>query len=228
MTGIGIVGIGFMGMIHYLAAGKLSGAKVVALCSRDPAKLAGDWTSIQGNFGPRGTQMDLSAHAKYADVGDILADPEVDLVDLCVPNDEHAPLAIRALEAGKHVLVEKPIALTTAEADAMVAAARASGKLLMVAHVLPFFPEFAFAADAVANRKYGALRAAHLKRVIARPDWSRGIADADRSGGAAIDLHIHDTHYLSLVCGVPHAVQSRGVVEGNAVVHLATQYLYEQ
>src|SRR3954447_14383926 len=227
MVGIGIVGIGFMGMIHYLAAGKLSGAKVVALCSRDPRKLAGDWTSIQGNFGPRGTQMDLSTHARYRDIAEILADPTVDLVDLCVPNDEHAPLAIRALEAGKHVLVEKPIALTTADADAMVAAARASGKLLMVAHVLPFFPEFAFAAEAIKTGRYGALRAAHLKRVIAKPDWSRGIADADRSGGPAIDLHIHDTPYLSLVCGVPRAVHSRGVVEESAVVHLTTQYLYD-
>src|SRR6185437_12775364 len=125
------------------------------------------------------------------------------------------------------VLVEKPIALTTADADAMVAAARASGKLLMVAHVLPFFPEFAFAAEAIQGQRYGKLRAAHLKRVIARPDWSRGIADADRSGGPAIDLHIHDTHFLGLVCGVPRAVQSRGIVEGGAVQHLATQYLYD-
>jgi predicted dehydrogenase len=217
-----------MGMIHYLAARKLSGGRVVALCSRDAKKLAGDWTNIQGNFGPRGTMMDLSAHARHADVAALLADPSVDLVDLCVPNDEHARLAIRALEAGKHVLVEKPIALTTADADRMVAAARASGKMLMVAHVLPFFPEFAFAAEAVASGRYGALRAVHLKRVIARPEWSSGIADADRSGGAAIDLHIHDTHYLCLVCGVPQAVFSRGVVEGNAVVHLATQYLYEK
>jgi predicted dehydrogenase len=228
MVGIGILGIGFMGMIHYLAARKLAGGRVVALCSRDSKKLAGDWTSIQGNFGPRGTQMDLSAQARYPEVAGLLADPNVDLVDLCVPNNEHARLAVQALEAGKHVLVEKPIALTTADADLMVAAAKASGKRLMVAHVLPFFPEFAFAAEAVASGRYGALRAAHLKRVISRPDWSRGIADADRSGGAAIDLHIHDTHYLCLVCGVPQAVHSRGVVEGNAVVYLATQYLYDK
>ena len=59
MVNIGICGIGFMGMIHYLAA-QSGAASVVALCSRDAKKLAGDWTSIQGNFGPRGTQMDLS------------------------------------------------------------------------------------------------------------------------------------------------------------------------
>ncbi|MHC5541474.1 Gfo/Idh/MocA family protein, partial [Singulisphaera rosea] len=112
MVGIGIVGVGFMGMIHYLAAKGLAGGKVVAVCSRDPKKLAGDWTGIQGNFGPRGTQMDLSDVGRYADVAELLADPKVDLVDVCVPNDEHARLAIRALEAGKNVLVEKPIALS--------------------------------------------------------------------------------------------------------------------
>ena len=227
MVGIGIVGIGFMGMIHYLAARKVGGAGVVALCSRDRKKLAGDWTSIQGNFGPRGTQMDLSGVAGYTDLDALLADPKVDLVDLCVPNDEHARLAIKALEAGKHVLVEKPIALTTADADTMLAAARASGRLLMVAHVLPFFPEFAFAAEAVRSGRYGALRAAHFSRVISKPDWSQGVADADRSGGPAIDLHIHDTHFIGLLCGVPRAVHSRGVSEGGAVVHLTTQYLYD-
>jgi predicted dehydrogenase len=227
MVRIGIVGIGFMGMIHFLAASKLGGGQVSAICSRDPKKLAGDWTGIQGNFGPKGTQMDLSGISAYADFAGLLADPAVDLVDLCVPNDEHARLAIQALEAGKHVLVEKPIALTTSDAEAMVAASKATGKLLMVGHVLPFFPEFAFAREAVLSGKYGALRAAHLNRVIARPDWSSGISDSDRSGGPAIDLHIHDTHFVGLVCGVPKAVHSRGVIEGGAVVHLSTQYIYD-
>ena len=226
MVGIGIVGVGFMGMIHYLAAAKLAGGKVVALCSRDPKKLSGDWTGIRGNFGPKGTHVDLSHLNRHADVAGLLADPAVDLVDLCVPNDEHAKLAIRALEAGKHVLVEKPIALSTADADAMLAAARASGKLLMVAHVLPFFPEFAFAAEAVKSGRYGAIKAAHFTRVISKPDWSTGIADLERSGGPVIDLHIHDNHYIGLVCGPPKGVRSIGVVDGGSVVHLTTQYLY--
>ncbi len=217
-----------MGMIHYLAAQRASGLRVVALCSRDAKKLAGDWTSIQGNFGPRGTQMDLSALACYRDFEDLLNDPNVDLVDLCVPNDSHAPMAIQALQAGKHVLVEKPIALSTDAAGQMLAAARAAGKLLMVGHVLPFFPEFAFALDAVKSGRHGALQAAHLYRVISRPDWSSGIADPGRSGGPAVDLHIHDTHFIALSCGIPRAVHSRGVVQAGAVVHLNTQYLYDQ
>ena len=225
-VGIGIVGIGFMGMIHYVAARKLAGGRVTAICSRDRGKLAGDWSKIKGNFGPSGTTVDTSGLGRYADAGDLLNDPGVDLVDLCVPNDEHARLAIRALEAGKHVLVEKPIALTTEDADAMVAAAKMAGKMLMVAHVLPFFPEFAFAAEAVASGRYGKLRAAHFTRTIARPDWSAGIGDAERSGGPAIDLHIHDAHFVGLVCGPPRAVRATGVVDGGAVAYLATQYLF--
>lgn len=227
MVGIGIVGIGFMGMIHFLAARGLTGGRVVAVCSRDPKKLAGDWTSIRGNFGPPGEQMDLSGVAPYADFDRLLADPNIGLVDLCVPNDEHARLAIRALEAGKDVLVEKPIALNLADADAMLAAARGSGRKLMVAHVLPFFPEFAFALDAAKSGRYGRLLAAHLTRVISKPDWSGGISDADRSGGPAIDLHIHDSHFVNVLCGVPQRVRSRGVVEGAAVVHLTTQYDFD-
>ena len=112
MVGIGVVGVGFMGMIHYLAAQRAHGLRVSALCSRDPKKLAGDWTSIQGNFGPRGTQMDLSGVATCtATLRRCSPIRVVDLVDLCVPNDAHGPMAIQALKAGKHVLVEKPIAL---------------------------------------------------------------------------------------------------------------------
>jgi predicted dehydrogenase len=228
MVRVGIVGIGFMGMIHYLAAQKARGLKVVALCSRDTKKLAGDWTGIQGNFGPRGTQMDLSGLSCYKEFDELLADPDVDLVDLCVPNDSHSDMAIQALRAGKHILVEKPIALSTNSADEMVEAASTAGKMLMVGHVLPFFPEFAFALDAVQSGRYGALKAAHFLRVISKPDWSSGITDPARSGGPAIDLHIHDTHFVALACGVPRAVHSTGVVEGGAVVHLTTQYLYDQ
>ena len=227
MVGVGIVGLGFMGMIHYLAAQQASRLRVAAVCSRDLKKPAGDWTSIQGNFGPRGTQMDLSGLG-CSPTSKASADPTVDLVDLCVPNDSHASMAIQALQAGKHVLVEKPIALSTSSADQMVEAAKTARKLLMVGHVLPFFPEFGFALDAVRSGRYGALQAAHLLRVISKPDWSTGITDSGRSGGPAIDLHIHDTHFVALLCGIPRAVHSRGVVQGGAVVHLTTQYLYDQ
>ncbi|HEX5270882.1 MAG TPA: Gfo/Idh/MocA family oxidoreductase, partial [Gemmataceae bacterium] len=153
-------------------------------------------------------------------------DPDIDLIDACNPTHLHPDTALRALRAGKHVLVEKAIALDTKDADAMVAAAKQAGRLLMVAHVLPFFPEFAFAARTIRSGQYGKLLGAHFKRVISRPDWSAEIGDASKTGGPAVDLHIHDTHFIGLVCGVPGRVFSSGVVEGGAVAYLTTQYLY--
>jgi hypothetical protein len=135
-------------------------------------------------------------------------------------------MAVAALKAGKHVLVEKPIALETAAADRMVAAARDADRLLMVGHVLPFFPEFAYLAAAIRGGEYGKLLGGQFKRVISRPDWSSAIGDVAQTGGPAIDLHIHDTHFIRVVCGLPKQVFASGRVEGEAVVHLTTQYLY--
>ena len=168
MVRIGIVGIGFMGWIHYLATKHLRGAHLAAVCSRDPRKLQGDWRGIRGNFGPPGEQVDLSHVKKYDRLEALLADPDIDLVDICNPTDQHPATAIAALKAGKHVLVEKAIALRPEDADGLVAKARQCGKLLMVAHVLPFVPEFAYAAQAIRGGAYGKLLGGHFKRVISR------------------------------------------------------------
>src|SRR5262245_50889858 len=224
---IGIAGVGFMGMIHYLAAQKLSSARVTAICTRDQKKLAGDWTSIRGNFGPAGTHMDLASIKRYPEFDQLLADPDIDLVDICTPPHLHPPMAIAALQAGKHVLVEKAIALTVADADAMVAAARSANRLLMVAHVLPFFPEFRFTAAAVRNQQFGKLLGGHFKRIISRPDWSADIGDAAKTGGPAVDLHIHAIHFTGLLAGVPAQVFSSGLTAPDgSVEYLTTQYLY--
>src|SRR3712207_6870312 len=69
-----------------------------------------------------------------------VADPSIDAIDICAPNYLHAPIAVAAARAGKHVLVEKPMAMSVEEADAMVAAAREAGVVLMVAHNLRYVP----------------------------------------------------------------------------------------
>jgi predicted dehydrogenase len=200
--------------------------RVSAIQSRDPGKRLGDWRGIRGNFGPPGAVMDLTgvrAHEQYADV---LADPEVDLVDLTVPTGQHEAMAIAALRAGKHVLVEKPIALDVAAADRMLAAAREAGRLLMVAHVLPCFPEFRYVLEAVHSHRFGKLLAGHFTRVIAAPDWSAAIADLAATGGPALDLHVHDTHFIRTIAGRPREVIAFGHFEDSVVKHLTTLYRY--
>jgi predicted dehydrogenase len=228
MVRIGVIGLGFMGMAHVAGARSVKGARVVAIATRDPRKRAGDWSGIQGNFGPRGGHVDLPKLriAACADYHDLLADPRIDLIDVCLPTDQHERVVVEALQAGKHVIVEKPIALSVQAANRMVAAATQAGTIFMVAQVLPFFPEFAFAARVVKRGTYGALRAAHFRRTICTPDWSTDGADPDKTGGPGIDLHVHDTHYISYLCGVPEAVFARGVIEHGWAQHLETQYLY--
>ncbi|MCS7014591.1 MAG: Gfo/Idh/MocA family oxidoreductase [Gemmatales bacterium] len=227
MVRVGIVGIGFMGMIHYLAAQRLDNARVTAIVSRDPKKRAGDWRGIRGNFGPPGQLMDLRDLKAYSRLSELLADPDIDLVDICLPTSMHAQASLEALRAGKHVLVEKPIALSLEDAARMVEAAQQTGKLLLVGQVLAYVPEFAWALQLARSSAAGKLLAGHLDRIISKPDWSAEIADPAKTGGPAIDLHIHDAHYVTLIGGVPRAVYSRGVIENGVVTHLTTHYIYD-
>lgn len=225
---IGLLGIGFMGMTHFEGAKAIRGGRIAAICTRSEKKLAGDWSDIQGNFGPRGSdQVDLTDVKTYRDHREMFQDPDIDLVDICLPTDQHEAMVLEALAAGKHVLVEKPIAIALDAADRMVQAARTTGRLLMVGQVLPFFPEFRWARETVQCGQYGKVRAASFRRVIAEPNWSAGMNDFRKLGGWGIDLHIHDNHYIGLLCGVPKQVFSRGLLVDGLVNHVCTQYLYD-
>ncbi len=108
MVRIGLVGVGFMGMIHYLSSIKLRGARVTAICTRDPKKLAGDWRGIRGNFGPAGTKMDLGKIKRYARLEDLCADPDIDLIDICTPTHLHPDMARLALRAANMSWSKRP------------------------------------------------------------------------------------------------------------------------
>jgi predicted dehydrogenase len=227
MTRVGIVGLGFMGMIHYLAYQRLRGVKVHAICEVDPVRRGGDWRTIKGNFGPPGELVDLSGVAQYANLDAMLADPTLDLVDICLPTALHAPAAIRALAAGKHVLCEKPIALQPADGIAMVEAADKAGRMLMIGHVLPFFPEYCFAYEAIAGGQYGRIKGGHFKRIISDPLWMPRFYDPAVIGGPMLDLHVHDAHFIRLTCGLPRSVQCAGSMRGEVVERFHAQFRFE-
>jgi predicted dehydrogenase len=227
MFSVGIIGLGFMGMIHYLAYQRLRGVKVRAVCEVDPVRRAGDWRTIKGNFGPPGELMDLSGVAQYADLEALLADPHLDLIDICLPTALHASAAIRALAAGKHVLCEKPIALRPADGIAMVEAAGKAGRTLMIGHVLPFVPEYRFAYDAIAGGTYGRIKGGHFKRIISDPLWLPRFYDPAVIGGPMLDLHVHDAHFIRLSCGMPRAVQCAGSMRGEVVERFHAQFRFD-
>jgi predicted dehydrogenase len=215
-----------MGWIHYLAYQKVKGVKLAAVSTRNPKRLAGDWRGIQGNFGPPGEEVDLSGVAKYSDLEGLLGDASVDVVDLCLPPNLHADAAIAALKAGKHVFVEKPMALTAADCDKMVKAAAKAGKQILVGHVLPLLPEYAFARKAITSGRYGKLLGGHFKRVISDPSWLKDFFNPERVGGPLIDLHVHDAHFIRLLFGMPTAVTSQGRLRGDVVEYCVSQFQF--
>jgi len=226
MIGVGIVGIGFMGMIHYLAYQKLTGVRVAAIVSRSRKKREGDWRGIKGNFGPEGTVMDLGDAARYDSLDQLLNDDRIDLVDVCLPPSLHAEASTKALAAGKNVLCEKPIAVQLADADRMIQAAKDSGKLLMIGHVLPFFPEYSYLRSIIEQNIYGKLKGGFFKRIISDPTWLENYYDPIITGGPLIDLHIHDAHFIRFLCGLPEKLFSSGRMRQDVVEFATTQFLF--
>lgn len=207
---IGVIGLGFMGGTHLHAYRAIPSAEIVAVASSDPRKREGDLSAVSGNLDVSAEPLDFSGVARYGTPEELFADQEVEAVDLCVPTYLHAPLVVAALEAGKHVLVEKPMALSAAECGSMISAAEQAGKVLMVAQVIRFWPEYAAARDWIRRGRLGIVRYASFRRRCACPDWSAWLSERAKSGGGIFDLLIHDLDYALYLFGTPNAVRAFG------------------
>jgi len=207
---VGVIGLGFMGSTHIQALLSISGAELAAVCSRDEKKLSGDLRAIQGNTGGPGARLNFSDVAKYREMRQMLEDPGIDAIDICLPTCQHSAVAIDAIRAGKHVLVEKPMALDAASAGLMIAEARSHDRVLMVAHVLRFFPMYAALRDVLSSGRIGVARSAKFERRCAAPTWSGWLADAQQSGGGVFDLLIHDVDMCLHLFGKPETVSATG------------------
>jgi predicted dehydrogenase len=210
---LAVLGLGFMGSTHLKALGDVRGAELVAVYSQDEKKLAGDLTSVHGNLGGGGERMDLSRVTHHRQIEAVLADPEVEAVDICLPTDLHETVAVGALRAGKHVLVEKPMALDSYGVDRMTTAAGRYKRTLMTAQVLRFMPAYVALRQAVGQQRLGPVRFAMFRRRCAAPGWGGWLQDASRSGGGVFDLLIHDVDMCLHLFGMPEALSATGYTD---------------
>lgn len=213
MIGVGLIGAGFIGRNHFNQYERLTQrAKVVALCDKEPDRRAGDWSGVGGNIGDaQGTKRDLGGAKQYAEWRDLLADPAVQMVDICVPTYLHAEMSIAALQAGKHVLCEKPMALTVEDCDKVLAvAAKAKGRF-MIAQCIRFWPECVYLKQAIDDKRFGRLKALQLRRQASTPTYSLNnwLLDPKLSGGAVLDLHVHDTDWALHLLGTPQTITAQ-------------------
>jgi len=226
-VGVGLVGLGFMAATHLKAYRQIDGYRIAALCNPSGRNLDGDFSKVGGNVGStEPLQLDMSRVKAYRNFAEMLADPAVQLVDICAPTHTHPELAIAALRAGKHVLCEKPLARTAALAREIAGAAAKANAFLMPAMCLRFWPEWAWAKKAFEEKTYGRCLGARFRRVAQPPGWGQTFfLDGNLSGGALLDLHIHDTDFVQFCFGRPRGVFSTGFSKvSGAIDHVVTQY----
>lgn len=220
---VGIIGLGFMGKTHLAAFGARSAkCRVVAVADANIDKAAG---ATAGNLATAGS-VDLAGIAKYTTAQQLLDDASVDLVSICTPTDTHRDLALAAVAAGKHLLLEKPVAVAAADVRAVAAAVK-PGLIAMPAMVMRFWPGWPWLRDRIHEARagkgdFGRLVGITFQRLGSAPAWNTDFyASEARTGGALTDLHIHDSDFILWCFGPPLRTSSVGSLN-----HVTTQYVY--
>ena len=196
---IGIIGTGNIACAHIMAYKKNPNVEIYALCDIDEGRLkfAGEFAGVS---------------RLYTNLSEMLALPEIDAVSVCTWNSAHAPVTIAALNAGKHVLCEKPMATTLEDAIAMKEAAEKNGKLLMIGFVRRFGEDMKIIRDYGSTGYFGDFyyaKATYLRRNGNPCGW---FGDKSRSGGGPlIDLGVHVIDFVRYAMGNPRATAVYGV-----------------
>lgn len=190
-----IIGLGRFGMMHALALGAIAGIEVVAAAGRDQAKIAGP-------------AAELGISRVYGDWRQLLDDPEVEAVSITTHWQEHATVACDALAAGKHVLLEKPMAPTLAECRRILDAAAGAAGLFMVGHICRFDPRITLAREAVLSGRLGRIVSMHARRNLRKAPGSLRLDKISPLMGDGV----HDADLMMWLAGdVPTRVFGRQV-----------------
>ncbi len=193
---VGVIGVGFIGKVHLQSLAKVPEIQVVAIADVEPVRLA----KMAEEFGIADT---------YADYHELLARKDIDAVTVATPNDMHAPVTIAALEAGKHVLCEKPLATSTTEALAMTQAAKKAKRALLVAFSHRRRGDVQWLKQAIDEGMFGDLyfgKAIWMRRA-GIPYWGEWFTKKERSGGGPlIDLGVHMLDMSLYLMGEPKVV----------------------
>ena len=192
MTGVALVGLGDIGQVHLRALRGSARVRLVALCDRDPALL----------------QDSASEEDITEEFSELLGRDDVDLVDICLPHDLHAPLAIMALEAGKHVLLEKPMAMTVAECDDVLAAAREADRHVGVSHNQLFYEPHRILAQMIESGRVGKVRSIRARLAIGGSYGAWRADPVQAGGGLLIDAGVHRVYVMQMLGGPVVAVSA--------------------
>src|SRR6267378_877157 len=207
---VAMIGAGEMGSTHaraYANFGKKEGVEIAAVFSRSGEKA-------------RKLAKEVRAAAS-TNFDKILADDSIDAVDVTVPSGHHRKYVAAALDGGKHVFCETPMALTLRDADAMIAAAKAHRRLLLVAQVMRFVSAYQHAHEEATPGHLGKPRVVVARR-LSRPYWSAKRRRPFRDyGEPLIELSIHDFDVANWFLGHPVSLVASGIGGGTGATEHA-------
>jgi len=198
----GLLGYGFMGGAHLAALQRINGVEVKSVGSR--TKPSAD-APVRGNLDlPSGPLPETVTW--FSDWRQVIEDPEIDAVDICLPTNLHKEAVLHAFKYGKHVFCEKPMALTSADCDELLEAAQKSGRAFMVGQVLRFMFPYRYAAAFVKEMGREHIKSCTLQRSAGYPGWGGWLGKEEYSGGAILDLLSHDLDQALSLFGDPETV----------------------
>lgn len=229
MTRVAVVGLGMMGLTHLNVYRSLPNVTIAAICDADADRLSGK-TAAAGNVEGQAEASVASLPVEVrrcSDLKDVIGADDVDVVDICLPTHLHVRFGKQVLAAGQHLIVEKPLARTAADAAELAEAARNAKGLSFVGQCMRFWPGWAWLREAVDDGRYGKVLAATFRRVVDHPQGAF-YENGDLCGGALLDLHVHDTDFVHYLFGMPTSVSSFGYSQQtNQPDHIVTRYQYE-
>ncbi len=191
---IAVVGAGFMGETHATSLCRIEEADVSIICDIDASK---------------GKPLARSTGARFiSDFSDLLSQ-EIDIIDICLPTPLHRSFALRVLESGFNLFLEKPLALNVEDGEAILEAASRSPGVSMVGHVLRFWPGYAELREKVVAGEIGEARHILAYRIGPPPAWANWYMDMNKSNGVIFDLGIHDIDFIRWMMGEPERVFSQ-------------------
>ena len=214
MIKVGLIGCGFMGTMHANCYKNIEGVELVALADirEDKALALAEGTSAE----------------IYGDGKELIENAKVDIIDICLPTYLHTKYALAAMERAKYVFIEKPVALTCEEGQALIKKQAETGCEVQIGQVIRFWDEYVELKRIIESGKYGRVVNANFRRLSPRPTWGWDgwLLNEERSGGAGQDLHIHDVDYVLSVFGEPEKFFSvrNTIGEPKSYVNTLMQY----
>lgn len=198
-----------MKRIGIVGAGMISASHAAGILQAKNAQIAGFQSRTRENAQKRVKEFGGKV---FNTIEEMIANPDVDIIDICAPSHLHVPLGMKVLEAKKALLLEKPIALTRDEAQQMVDKARADETPFMICQSLRFMPAYRAIKKAVDEGRVGKVKLAFAARLGQAPNWGDGwYLDPAKSGGVIFNLTLHDFDFLRSTFGPVESVYAVGV-----------------